>query len=607
MPQLPKGIVETASRFAAAAHENLKIQLDGSLKSLMQVSLVMQKYHTFYRHASTANDPDLPKFVQEVILGSACYVAQVLANHIGVEPRITPSGELILVVDAVEIPLARLMVEELKTGKVNSVLVINQIDDIGKKNSVPQKLDSGNVAAEARSFAEVAVQDIRNMLKQDLDYSPQSLALVDRALLRLKALAEMVPANKSTLVKASCDKFGSYIGEVLVRHHQGQWSKVKIRDRVSNVVDLGSIYAIPSNIVEAVLEGKYLNMGDEHASTVEKFLAITLDRKTNAPPSGLFSNLDVSGEMLKRIPLFAEEAKRIALDSYQISLDDSLFSLEGLDSAIQKHSARLAAFKASMTEEEANKQLAFSILPFGAYLGEVFRRAHGGTWEDHNPWPVLRQRASKLDPITVVRAFLRAQPATNLGNFLVFNVQQYYQGLRPAMLDIMETKLFGSASTEENLLVQMGPDSSLNKLILPLVESCMIFSLAEYRVNLDFSEDSLKDVDRLLEIFHKNTEAEIKAKPALERNNLIYWYGFYSGEVFRRALGGVWANDASATIPPGPNVPHINLDGNRIFVLNKVRKFLANGPGDSVAVLLQGTKSLRSSGRLSATPTPLAD
>jgi hypothetical protein len=138
--------------------------------------------------------------------------------------------------------------------------------------------------------------------------------------------------------------------------------------------------------------------------------------------------------------------------------------------------------------------------------------------------------------------------------------------------------------------------------MLTLAESCMIFSLAEYRVDLDFSEESLKDVDRLLEIFYKSTEDEIKAKPDLERNNLIYWYGSYSGEVIRRAVGGVWADDASATIPPGPHVPHINLDGNRTFVLNKVRKFLANGPGDSVAFLLHNIKSMRARGELTVFP-----
>ena len=570
----------------------------------MFVMVVMQKYHTFYERASAANDPDLSKFVKQVMVESTCYVVEVLVKHMGVQPKFTPAGEVFVVADGVEIPLAKMMLEELKTGKANSMLVVTQIDAIRKKNNVPQRVDPGSVAAESRTLAEVAVQDVRVMLKQDLDYTPQSVPLVDRALLRLKALAEMAPANKSTLVKASCDKYGSYIGEILVRHHEGQWSKLKVRDRVSSVVDLGPVYAFPANIVEAILEGKNLSMGDKHASTVADFLAVTLERKKDAPPSGLFSNLDTPGEMLKRMDQFAEEAARIARDSYQVQLDYSLFSLENLDAVIAQHRAKLAETKASLPDEEFNKQLAFSILPFGAYLGEIFRRMHGGSWEDQNPWPVLRQRTMKLDPITVVRAFLRGQSASNFDKSSISTVRQYYQGLRPVMLDLMEAKLFGAAGSEENLLTQMGPDAKFNKLLLTLVESCMIFSLAEYRVNLDFSEESLKDLDRLLEILHKSTEAEIKAKPALERNNLIYWYGAYSGEVIRRIVGGFWANDASATIPPGPNVPHINLEGNRIFVLNKVRKFLANGPGDSVAFLLHGVKGMRERGELTPFPQP---
>jgi len=602
--QLAEAIHDAAARFAAHSLESVEVKLDGSLKSLMQVMVVMQKYHTFYERASAANDPDLSKFVQQVMVESACYVVEVLVSHMGVQPKVTPAGEVLVVADGVEIPVANMMLDELKTGKANSILVVTQIDAIRKKNSVPQQVDPGNIAAEARTLAEVAVQDVRVMLKQDLDYTPQSLPLVDRALVRLKALAEMAPANKSTLVKASRDKYGSYIGEVLVRCHQGQWSKVKVRDQVLNVVSLGPVYSVPALIVEAVLEGKNLSMGDQTAASVVEFLAVTLARKKAAPPSGLFSNLDTPGEMLKRMDQFAEEAVRIARDSYQIQLDYSLFSLEELDSTIAQHRAKLAEAKSSLPEGEINKQLAFSILPFGAYLGEVLRRMHGGSWEDHDPWPVLRQRAMKLDPITVVRAFLCGLSATNFDKSSVSTVQQYYQGLRPVMLDIMEAKLFGSAGSEDNLLTQMGPDTSFNKTMLTLTESCMVFSLAEYRVNLDLSEESLKEVDRLLEIFHKSTEAEIKAKPALERSNLIYWYGAYSGEVVRRITGGVWANDASATIPPGPNVPHINLEGNRIFVLNKVRKFLANGPGDSVAFLLHGVKGMRERGELTPFPQP---
>jgi hypothetical protein len=116
---------------------------------------------------------------------------------------------------------------------------------------------------------------------------------------------------------------------------------------------------------------------------------------------------------------------------------------------------------------------------------------------------VLGQRAMKLDPITVVRAFLCGQSASNFDKSSVSTVHQYYQGLRPVMLDMMEAKLFGPAGSERNLLTQMGPNTQFNKTMVTLAESCMIFSLAEYRVDLDFSEESLKDVDRLLEIFSR--------------------------------------------------------------------------------------------------------
>jgi hypothetical protein len=55
--QIPQAIHDAAARFAANAMESVQVGLDGSLKSLMFVMVVMQKYRTFYEGASAATIP----------------------------------------------------------------------------------------------------------------------------------------------------------------------------------------------------------------------------------------------------------------------------------------------------------------------------------------------------------------------------------------------------------------------------------------------------------------------------------------------------------------------------------------------------------------------
>jgi hypothetical protein len=600
MPTPAEALQAAAARFIKNAREHANVELDGSFKSLILVSAAMQRYHAMYEHAATAKDPDLDKFAQQVSIEASAYVSSVFINHFRAKLGATKEGKIILIVSGVNIPIADLMLDELKSGKPHSILLITQVDNITKKNLQPQKLDSGQVESEARAAAAIAVQDVRAMLKQELDFSLDGLPLVDRALQRLKAIAEVSPESKSNLVRASCDKYGSYIGEVLVKHLAGKWLKIQLHDRVMNAVGVGSIYLMPSLIVEAVLHGKKLDMGDKAAESVVQFAAIAQERRKSAPPEGLFQNLDTPGEVLKRIPLLAQEGIRIAKDTHDLDLDYSRFSLSGLDDVIAKHRQKLEAEQNVLNEENFQRARAFAALPLGAYLGEVILRAHGGSWEDASPWPKLRQHMMKFDPITAMAAFLRGETTSTTEKTRVASAQQYYQGIRPLLQDVLLAKLYGAGKTEGQVLAEMGPNRDLNSTVLHFAEACVAFTYSESAIELDFSENSLLDVDRMLERFHKNTEAEIKARPALDRQNLINWYGCYAGEVFRRAIGGVWADDASGTVPPGPNVAHLRVADNRVFVVSKVSKFLQKGSADSIAFMLHSVRTMLKNNELRA-------
>ena len=611
MPSPAEALQAASTRFVKNAKEFAECTLDGSPKSLLLTSAVMQKYHAIYKRAEAAKDPTLANYVREVSVEAAAYISTIFINHFKVKLGATQDGKPVLVAHGVNIPILDLMVEEVTTGKPNSLLLVKQFDDITAKNSRPELLDSSDVPAKAQAAAAVAVQDVRAMLKKELDFSLESFSLVDLALQRVKAIAELSPANKSTVVRASCEKYGSYIGEAIIKHLNGKWAKVKVHETVVNAIDLGSVSAMPSLIVQAILEGKQVNLGDKHAATVVQFLEIVLERRKTATSEGLFENLDTPGEMLKRVGPLAEEAVRIAKVTHSVVLDYSLFSLPLLDDVIAKERSRIDADRPVLTEENFQRARAFSLLPLGVYLGEVILRAHGGSWEDARPWPKLRQHIMKFDPVTVVAAFFRGQTAYATEKTQVATAQQYYQAIRPLVLDVLHAKLYGSGVNREKLLPQMGPDATLNDAALHFAEACLVFAYSHSNVELDFSENSLLEVDRMLDDLRKKTPEEIQANSAFEHENLIQWFGCYSGEVFRRALGGSWAKDASGSfvkdeagkMQPGPNVAHLNIGGNRVFVLNKVGKFLRDGSGDSVAFLLKAVRSMIEQGKLTIQPT----
>jgi hypothetical protein len=583
--------------FVTGIKQRTNIDLDYSLASLLPLGLAMRWGHSVYKAGLAKDVPRFDESTQSIAQGAACYVSEMLMKHRNATIAVK-DALLVAVVQGVEIPVGAMMLEELKTGKAHSIGLFKLLDTIHARNTRSEILDPGNVEAESRQAAAVAIQDVRTMIKEELDYSLASLGIVDRALQRLKTVAEFSPDHKSNLVRASCDKYGSYIGEVIVKQIGGKWIRLKNSDATVNAVDLGGIVTVPSRIVHAVLEGKTLDMGEKAAANVIEFAAIVEERKKAAPADGLFANLDAPGEAFKRIKLFAEEGVRMARADYAIELDYSLFSLDALDQAIAQRRKKLEADKSSLTEENLRFERATSALALGSYLGEVIVRAHGGSWEDMQPWAKLRAHMMKFDPITVVGALLRGE-AANANRFTrVALTKEYYQAIRPVLYDVLTAKLYGAAGNEETLLAQMGPDLNINKSVLHFAEACLALAYDQFNIELDFSEDSLNAVDRMLDDFHKRKEEEVKATLGLTREDLIRWYAAYSGEVFRRVLGGVWENDGGA---------HILWEGNRIFVGNKVGKFLKNGMEDSVAFLLRGVRGLKDQGRLSAStgaPTP---
>ena len=126
---------------------------------------------------------------------------------------------------------------------------------------------------------------------------------------------------------------------------------------------------------------------------------------------------------------YAGDAVRHARKACAMELDFSPRSIELLESAFDRlASARPTGFFARLLGlGPADRTLMAKM--YGAYLGEVILRAHGGEWAfDRDIAPgaavvCLRLGDRSLYPIATVQKRLKGSPHENLWS--------YYQGLRP--------------------------------------------------------------------------------------------------------------------------------------------------------------------------------
>lgn len=82
---------------------------------------------------------------------------------------------------------------------------------------------------EARDAAEEAVSFAGDQLELELDYSEESVAIVESILEKVSLLIIDEPqSERSDLAWSYADIFGSYVGEVYRKHHGGSWGIAKV-------------------------------------------------------------------------------------------------------------------------------------------------------------------------------------------------------------------------------------------------------------------------------------------------------------------------------------------------------------------------------------------
>ena len=100
----------------------------------------------------------------------------------------------------------------------------------------------------------------------------------------------------------------------------------------------------------------------------------------------------------------------------------------------------------------------------------------------------------------------------------------------------------------------------------------------EFHAQLDFSENSLMEVETILDRLAREMPA---SKPSSDDvSELCKVWGSYLGEVVRRRFGGDWSIETY----PGKQFATLTLtvDGNKLFPSMKIHRRLTEGEGDNV-------------------------
>ena len=107
----------------------------------------------------------------------------------------------------------------------------------------------------------------------------------------------------------------------------------------------------------------------------------------------------------------------------------------------------------------------------------------------------------------------------------------------------------------------------------------------EFKVHLDYSENSLQEVEHLLGRLHD----DMSKSDANKIEEMAKIWGGYLGEVVRRRFGGEWSIDK---YPAGDFlIVSFNVNGARLFPSMKVHKRLTEGSSENIWSFYQSVRA----------------
>ena len=103
------------------------------------------------------------------------------------------------------------------------------------------------------------------------------------------------------------------------------------------------------------------------------------------------------------------------------------------------------------------------------------------------------------------------------------------------------------------------------------------FTNQNFKKQLNFSEDSIKDVEECLDALSR-TRAQYK--PTNEQlYNTAKMYAGYIGQVIKLKWGGDWRDESEYSLENGPA---LKINDQQLFLVSKIYRRIVNGPEDNI-------------------------
>ena len=208
------------------------------------------------------------------------------------------------------------------------------------------------------------------------------------------------------------------------------------------------------------------------------------------------------------------------------------------------------------------------------YLGEVIRKETGGSWYDFDDRPMLNVGDYQADPLPIVNALLQTGQARD-GDVAIGSTKAYCEMISRMKRVWLDGTVIGTYESMAALRTSMTPDAKLAGTIVAQSQLAIQTAKLTFDESLDFSSDSLDQVERIMSKLHKQaTEPGADKLTEQQISELSTVWGIYVGEVIRRYYGGQWALVGG--------VPDLALGGKNASPIDKVRKRINGGPMDNL-------------------------
>jgi hypothetical protein len=209
-----------------------------------------------------------------------------------------------------------------------------------------------------------------------------------------------------------------------------------------------------------------------------------------------------------------------------------------------------------------------------AYLGEVIRRETGASWYDFEDRPFLNIGDYATDPMTLVSDLLERGTARE-GDVTIDSTKAYCELICRMQRLWLDGTLLGTYESMAALRTSMTPDAKLAGWLVGQSQLAVKTAKMAWEESLDFSDDSLDAMERILSKTHAATKKGPGEAPTEEEvTDASKMWGVYVGEVIRRFYGGQWSAVEGAT--------QLKLSGHTTYPIDKVRKRIVDGPSDNV-------------------------